>query len=132
MRGIIKALIYIGGIVAGFFAIMAGMIIMDVIMPGFRPGYMINFVIIWFFWFNLPKRLCAKLDVKAFEKAAAEKRMTPGEYASTYFAPSLLELCESNKNDKTSFERLMKQCIEGEAISKSDANVLRYMFRKGK
>lgn len=58
--------------------------------------------------------------------------MKPGQYASVTFQSSLLDLCESNKNDKASFENLMKQCVEGEAISKSDANVLQYMFRERK
>ena len=98
-------------------------------MPGYRLGYLINLAIIWYFWFDLPKHICAKLDVREFEKAAAEKGLTPGEYASKTFAPSLLDLCESNKYDKKSFEKLMNQCIEDETITKADANVLRYMFR---
>ena len=74
------------------------------------------------------KKLCAKWDVNKFEKIAAAKGMTPGEYASTVFSPSILDLCESNKNNNALFEKLMGQLVEGEAISKSDANVLRYMF----
>ena len=71
-------------------------------------------------------------DVRAFEKEAASKGMTPGGYASITFPPSYLDMLEANKDDKQEFNRILKQGIEGEVISKSDANVLRYMFRRGK
>lgn len=62
MKTLIKVSIYIGGIVAGFFAIVIGDMIFNVIFPGYGMGYMIDLAIIWFFLFYLPKRLCAKLD----------------------------------------------------------------------
>ncbi len=123
-----KVLIWIGSVVASFLALIFGDSLFNAFFPGYGMGYIIDFALISLFWFFLPKRLCAKVDVKDFEKRAELRGMTPGEYASSYFPPSLLALCEANKNDTTSFEKLMKQCIQGESISKADANVLRYIF----
>lgn len=92
---------------------------------GFLPTVILAYAL-----FSLAYFLCAKWDVKAFEKAATKKGMTPGAYASTVFPPSFLELCAANKNDKREFERILKENIKGEVITKSDANVLRYIFSR--
>lgn len=128
MKTFLKVLIWIGSFIVTILAILIGDAIFIAIFPGYKMGYLIDLAITWFLMVKLPKRFCAMLDVKEFEKLAGEQGMTPGAYASTVFAPSVLELCESNKNNKALFENLMKQYIEGEAISKAEANVLRYVF----
>ena len=139
MKILTKVSIYIGGYLVAMLALQIAFMIVNAIVPGVGSIYAMDLLLIVLFVFLIPSRICAKLDVywvrrdaQTFEKEASKHGMTPGEYASTYFPPSLLDLCESNKNDKSSFEKLMKQCVEGETISKSDANVLRYMFRERK
>lgn len=102
-------------------------------MTGFIPGAIPAMVLFWL-WYSGSQFLCDKWDIKAFEKVATQKGMTPGAYASIKFPPSLLDRCETTKVDKREFERMLKQNIDGEVITKSDANVLRYMFcgRTGK
>lgn len=90
---------------------------------GFLPTVILAYAL-----FSLADFLCDKWDVKSFEKTATKKGMTPGAYASTVFPPSFLELCATNKDDKREFERILKQNIKAEVITKADANVLRYMF----
>ena len=129
MKTALKILIWIGCFIVCIFVILTGDLAFRLMFPGYKMGYLIDLALTWLFMFFIPKRLCAMLDVKAFEKEATKRGMTPGEYASSTFPPSLLDLCESNKNNRENFDRLMKQCIEGESITKADANVLRYMFR---
>lgn len=121
-----KFLIWLGAFV-GYF--VAGLILDIIFMAIFRvkPGFIFDVALIFLMGY-LGKTMCAKWDVNEFKKIATAKGMTPGEYASTVFSPSILDLCESNKNNNALFEKLMGQLVEGEAIRKSDANVLRYMF----
>ncbi len=92
-------------------------------------------IVLFLLWCSCSEFLCNKLgnkwDIKAFEKAAAKKGMTPGAYALTVFPPSLIEICAANKDNKTEFDRLLKQSIKGEVITKSEANVLLHMFNVG-
>ena len=122
-----KFLIWLGAFIGYFVAGLILDIIFMALFNGVRPGFLFDVALIFLMGY-LGKTMCAKLDIKEFEKIATAKGMTPGEYASTVFSPSILDLCESNKNNNALFEKLMGQLVEGEAISKSDANVLRYMF----
>ena len=79
----------------------------------------------------LAKFLCAKWDVKSFVKEAQKHGMTPGAYASSIFPPSLLDLCEENKNDKVAFRNILTQSVNAETITKAEANVLLRMFDFG-
>lgn len=81
--------------------------------------------------YYLAKFLCAKWDVKAFQKRANKRGMTLRVYASSIFPPSLLDLCETNKYNRVELKRMLKQCVKAETITNSDANVLLYMFNVG-
>lgn len=87
-------------------------------------------ILLYTLWYSCSHYLCAKWDVKAFEKAAVKKGMTPGAYASTVFPSTLLDRCEITKDNRQEFEGMLKQNIAGEIITKSEATVLRYMFRR--
>lgn len=87
--------------------------------------------VLYFPFFYLAPFLCAKWDVKTFEKKANKLGMTPGAYASSIFPPSLLDLCEANKNDRAAFKSILRQSVNAETITKSDANVLHHMFGVG-
>ena len=123
-----KVLIWIGALIASIIAEAIADAVFQAIFTGYRMGWILRLAFFGLMLF-IGKTMCAKWDVKEFVKSARKRGMTPGEYASATFPPSLLDLCESNKNDTASFEALMKQRIEGEVITKTDANVLRYMFR---
>lgn len=99
-------------------------------MAGFIPGA-IPAMVLFLLWYSSSQFLCNKWDIKAFEKAATKKGMTPGAYASTVFPHSLLEVCAANKDNKTEFNRILNQSIKGEVITKSEANVLLHMFNIG-
>ena len=123
-----KVLIWIGVFIVSVIAQLIADAIFQAILTGYRMGWILRFVFFVLMIF-IGKSLCAKWDVKTFEKEARKRGLTPGAYASNTFPPSLLDLCESYQNDMTSFERLMKQSIDGDVITNADANVLRYMFR---
>ena len=127
MKSIVKVLIWIGAFIVSVIAEMIADGIFQAVFPGYRMGWILRLAFFALMFF-VGKSLCDKWDVQAFEKEASKHGMTPGEYASNTFPPSLLDLCQSYKNDHASFENLMKQSIEAETITKSDANVLRYMF----
>ena len=123
-----KALIWIGSLFFLVLIIAIGDMAVNAVLPGFGMGYLIDLALAGFFIFTFPKWLCAKWDVKAFEKKARKRGMKPGEYASVTFPSSLLDACEVYQNDEPAFEELMDKNINGEAITKADANVLRHMF----
>ena len=122
-----KFLIWVGAFIVSVIAQMIADNVFQAVFTGYRMGWLLRFAFFVLMLF-IAKSLCAKWDVKAFEKEARKRGLTPGAYASNTFPPSLLDLCESYKNDQVSFEGLMKQSVEAETITKSDANVLRYMF----
>lgn len=129
MKIVVKALIWIGAFIVSVIAEAIASAIFQAIFPGYRMGWILRFVFFCLMLF-IGKSMCAKWDVKEFVIRANKNGMAPGAYASATFPPSLLDLCESYKNDTAAFEALMKQSVEGEVITKADANVLRYMFRK--
>ena len=122
-----KFLIWIGTFVVTVISQMIADVIFQAVFTGYRMGWLLRFAFSVLMIF-IARSLCAKWDVKVFEKEARKRGLTPGAYASNTFPPSLLDLCEAHKNDQPSFENFLKQSIEAETITKSDANVLRYMF----
>lgn len=90
---------------------------------GFLPTFLMYFGV-----YHLAKFLCAKWDVKVFKKEASKRGMTPEDYASSIFPPSLLNRLEASKDNRSALKNILKQSVSGEAITKSDANVLFYMF----
>ena len=98
-----------------------------VIASQFRLGALPT-VLLYTGTFFLAKFLCAKWDVKVFEKEASKRGMEPEEYASSIFPHSLLERLEASKDNRSMLKKILKQSIEDKKITKSDANVLFDMF----
>ena len=136
MKFLLKLLISVGCCLLASLAVTFSFKVLGTIVPDIKLVYMVDLVLVSIVGIFLPKYLFAKvdvyfikLDVKAFEKAARQRNMTPGEFASITFPPSFLDLLEANKDDKQEFDRILKRSIEGEVVTKNEANVLWYMFR---
>ncbi len=77
------------------------------------------------------RHLCTMWDVKCFEKEAKKKGMTMGEYANVRFNRGFLQLCRDNLYDRSAMKKMLKNSVKEDVITKSEANVLLYIFNNG-
>ena len=78
--------------------------------------------------FRLDRYWCAQIDLNRFVKEAKAKGYSTWDYAKIKFPPSLLMLCQSNRSNVAEFKRQLKQNIDADCITKSDANILLNIF----
>lgn len=76
----------------------------------------------------LDRYWCAQIDLNRFVKEAKAKGYSTWDYAKIKFPPSLLMLCQSNRSNVAEFKRQLKQNIDADCITKSDANILLNIF----
>ena len=93
---------------------------------GFLPTFLL-----FIGFFSLATHLCAMWDVKQFEKEAKKRGMTIGAYAKVRFTSGLLQSCKENLYEKSALKKMLNNSVKEDVITKSEANVLFYIFDKG-
>lgn len=98
---------------------------------GIVPGGFITLILFWVCWVASAISLCSMWDVKQFEKEAKKQGMTIGEYAKVRFKSGLLQACRENLYEKSALKKMLKNSVKADVITKSEANVLFYIYNKG-
>lgn len=93
---------------------------------GFVPTFLL---FIGFFY--LATHLCTMLDIKRFENEAKKQGMTIGEFAKVRFKSGLLQACRENLYEKSALKKMLENSVKSDVITKSEANVLFYIYNKG-